>query len=221
MQSRSSSARLGDEPLFAHPLGEQPLPERVVELVRTGVEQILALEINARGHAQRGRDAICAKQRRGPAGVIAEQAGERGPVGGIGAGFAKRVFQLVERRDQRLGHEAAAELSEAAAGVGERAGIGGEQLGRLSQHRCSFKVFRSSIYFEASKDSKRDKHQPRVSSTAAARAARTKARTFARSLKPSGPSMPEETSTPSGRAMRIASATLPGFKPPARSSLPA
>ena len=41
-------ARLGDDALFAHPLRQQRLTERVVDLVRAGVRQILALEVNLR-----------------------------------------------------------------------------------------------------------------------------------------------------------------------------
>jgi hypothetical protein len=48
--SRSSRAhavaRLGDDPPLAHPLGQQRLPERVVDLVRAGVVEVLALEID-------------------------------------------------------------------------------------------------------------------------------------------------------------------------------
>ena len=48
-----AGARLGDDPLLAEPAGEQRLAERVVELVRAGVEQVLALEVEplARGEA--------------------------------------------------------------------------------------------------------------------------------------------------------------------------
>ena len=41
-------ARLGDELLLAHALGQQRLAEAVVDLVRAGVVQILALEVNLR-----------------------------------------------------------------------------------------------------------------------------------------------------------------------------
>ena len=41
-----AGAGLGDDPLLAHALGEQRLAERVVDLVRAGVEQVLALEVD-------------------------------------------------------------------------------------------------------------------------------------------------------------------------------
>ena len=40
------SARLGDDPLLAHPLRQQSLAQRVVDLVRTRVQQVLALQID-------------------------------------------------------------------------------------------------------------------------------------------------------------------------------
>ena len=41
-------ARLGDDALLAHAPREQNLPERVVDLVRAGVREVFALEIDAR-----------------------------------------------------------------------------------------------------------------------------------------------------------------------------
>ncbi len=44
-------AGLGDDAPLAHPRREQSLAERVVDFVRAGVEQILALEEKARAAA--------------------------------------------------------------------------------------------------------------------------------------------------------------------------
>ena len=41
-------ARLGDDALLAHAFREQGLPERVVDLVRPRMQQVLALQINLR-----------------------------------------------------------------------------------------------------------------------------------------------------------------------------
>ena len=41
-----SGAGLGDDPPLAHPLGQQRLPEGVVDLVGPGVVEVLALEID-------------------------------------------------------------------------------------------------------------------------------------------------------------------------------
>ena len=49
-----AGAGLGDDPLLAEPRGEHRLAERVVELVRAGVEQVLALQVDA---LVRGRSA--------------------------------------------------------------------------------------------------------------------------------------------------------------------
>ena len=43
-----AGAGLGDDALLAHALGEQALAEAVVDLVRAGVEQVFALEIDLR-----------------------------------------------------------------------------------------------------------------------------------------------------------------------------
>ena len=59
-----AGAGLGDDALFAHALREQDLAEGVVDLVRAGVEQVLALQVNLRaaellgqalGEIERGR----------------------------------------------------------------------------------------------------------------------------------------------------------------------
>src|SRR5215469_14345254 len=43
-----SRARFGDDAALAHAPSQQPLTETVVDLVRAGVEQIFAFEIDAR-----------------------------------------------------------------------------------------------------------------------------------------------------------------------------
>ena len=47
-------ARLGDDALLAHLLGEQRLAHGVVDLVRAGVVQVLALEVDVRGAVMLG-----------------------------------------------------------------------------------------------------------------------------------------------------------------------
>ena len=42
-----TGAGLGDDARLAHPLGEQRLAERVVDLVRAGMRQVFALEQDA------------------------------------------------------------------------------------------------------------------------------------------------------------------------------
>ena len=95
---------LGDDPRLAEAPGEHDLPERVVDLVRAGVVEVLALEVELlrRREARRQRD------RGGAPGVGAAEVLHLGEVGGVGERLVPRLRQLVERRDQRLGHVAAA-----------------------------------------------------------------------------------------------------------------
>ena len=66
-----AGARLGDDPPLAHPLGEQCLTERVVDLVRAGVVEVLALEVDGvAGSLAQPRRQI---QGRGPADVVVQQ----------------------------------------------------------------------------------------------------------------------------------------------------
>ena len=52
-----AGARLGDDPLLAEPPREHGLAERVVQLVRAGVEQVLALQVERACRARTGRRA--------------------------------------------------------------------------------------------------------------------------------------------------------------------
>ena len=91
--------------LLAEPPREQRLAERVVELVRAGVAEVLALEVEPLARARSARRG----ERRGAAGV------RRAQVVRARARKARRPraprparLELVERRDQRLGDVAAA-----------------------------------------------------------------------------------------------------------------
>ncbi len=68
-----AGAGLGDDPPLAEPLGEQRLADGVVDLVRAGVGQVLALEPDARARRPR-RQALGQVERRRPADVVARQA---------------------------------------------------------------------------------------------------------------------------------------------------
>ena len=120
-----AGAGLGDDASRTEAPREQRLADGVVDLVRAGVRQILALEPHVarpsarepRGAGQRGRSAR-------PSRELALQ---------LGAGnrascrcCAHAALEALERRDQRLGHIAAAERAEAAARIRETAG---DQLG--------------------------------------------------------------------------------------------
>ncbi len=104
---------LGDDAGLAHPLGEQRLAEHVVDLVRAGVVEVLALEddpgaATVLGEARHlGDDA-------GPAGVGALQPLELADELGVDDGLAPDLLELLEGRDERLGDVASAEPAEAA-----------------------------------------------------------------------------------------------------------
>ena len=122
-----AGAGLGDDPRLAEPPGEQRLAERVVDLVGPGVGEVLALEVEAdRGDRRAPRaplarrraastrasaQAVGAVQRRRPAGVPREQVVELGPEAGVVAERVVGRLELLERRHERLGHVATAEVA--------------------------------------------------------------------------------------------------------------
>ena len=63
-------AGLGDDPALAHALRKQPLAERVVDLVRSGVGQVLTLDVDVRA-AELARQVLSVVERRGSANVVA------------------------------------------------------------------------------------------------------------------------------------------------------
>ena len=72
-----SRAGLGDDAALAHAAGEQRLSQAVIDLVRAGVQQVFALEPDARA-AQSFGQVFGEVERRGAAGVIVQQVGELG-----------------------------------------------------------------------------------------------------------------------------------------------
>ena len=109
-------ARLGDDAALAHADGEQRLPERVVDLVRACVREILALEKDPRA-AERGGQPRRFVDRRRPTDVVLQQTIELGVEGFIVAHGEVRALELLDRVDERLGDVASAELAEVAARV--------------------------------------------------------------------------------------------------------
>ncbi len=120
-----AGAGLGDDPLLADLLGQQRLAQHVVDLVRAGVVEVLALEQDARAAGVLGELGHIG-QRRGTAGVVAQQAGEFGAEGRVGLGLVERGGQVVDGGDERLGDEPAAVRAEVARGI--RNGRGHGQL---------------------------------------------------------------------------------------------
>ncbi len=110
-----AGAGLGDHAGLAHALDEQGLAERVVDLVRAGVVQVLTLEEDtgvetgllfdkcgeARGFGQRARAAHVTLLERHE--FLVEF--------GVGLGLRVHALKLVEGGDEGLGHIAATELA--------------------------------------------------------------------------------------------------------------
>ena len=107
---------LGDDSGLAHLLGQQCLPQHVVDLVRAGVIEILALEENSCATdvlAQSGG----LIQRRGPSGVVRLQVVEFVKERLVGAGLLVGRGDLLDNSHQRLGHIAPAENPEVTARI--------------------------------------------------------------------------------------------------------
>ena len=106
-----AGAGLGDDPVLAHPFGQQRLAERVVELVRAGVHEVFALEPDlAAGELGQPLGQV---QRRRAAGEVAQQAAELGLVARVAAHGDPRRLELGERGHERLGDVLAAVGAEA------------------------------------------------------------------------------------------------------------
>jgi hypothetical protein len=116
-----AGAGLGDDPLLAHPLGKETLAERVVDLVRAGVREILPLQVNPRSAAEIGQVAR-EVQRRRAADIISRETIHHVLELGVAASVVVSGFQLVERRHQRLRRILAAELPKSATRVRYRPG---------------------------------------------------------------------------------------------------
>ncbi len=95
-----AGAGLGDDPPLAHPLGQQRLAERVVELVRARVVEILALEIHAAPGVRR-QPARAIQRRRAPS-EVAQQPVQLATIRRILASLHPRMLQLGEGGHQRL-----------------------------------------------------------------------------------------------------------------------
>jgi hypothetical protein len=96
-------AGLGDDALLAHAPGQQALAEGVVDFVRSGVQQVFALQVNP-GPAQLFGEPLAEGERRRPAGVILQQRVQFSVKDRIGLGQVVLALQLVQRRHQRLRH---------------------------------------------------------------------------------------------------------------------
>ena len=108
---------LGDDARLAHALGEEDLAHGVVDLMRAGVVQVFALEINLRA-AEFFREAFGKIKRRGTPDEFGEIVGKFFLEFGIVLRAEIFFFQLLQRMHQRLGHVTSAERPKMAGGVG-------------------------------------------------------------------------------------------------------
>ena len=122
-----AGAGLGDDARLAHALRQHDLAEHVVHLVRAGVVEVLALEIDFRAAANASVMPLGEIERRRPADIVREMAVHLALECGIGLGVRIGLLQLEDQRHQRLGDEAAAIDAEMAALVGP----GAERIGLL------------------------------------------------------------------------------------------
>ena len=111
-----SGAGFGDDARLAHPAGEQDLAHAVVDLVRAGVIELLALKIDSCAPEVFGQ-APREIKRTGPADVGGEVAVQLGLERVIGLGCFVGALESEHQGHQRLGHVAPAEIAEAAIGV--------------------------------------------------------------------------------------------------------
>ena len=109
-------AGLGDDAALAHALREQRLAQAVVDLVRAGVQQVFALDVNARA-AEVFAEAAGELQRRGAARESSQQFIQFAREAGIRARGGIGALELLERRDQRFGNVAPAISAESAARI--------------------------------------------------------------------------------------------------------
>ena len=130
-----AGARLGDDARLAHPPREQDLAHHVVDLVRAGVIELVALEIDFCAAEMRGHP-LGEIERARPADIVLEEVIELALKARVGLGRLVRLLQREDQRHQGFRHEAAAKNAEMAALVGSVAiGIGLVDLGHRKAPR--------------------------------------------------------------------------------------
>ena len=125
-----AGAGFGDDALFTHAPRQQNLAQHVVDLVRAGVVQLVALEIDfctARAAIGAGdgahvlRHALSVIERARPAHVMGGQMGEFGLERRVRLGGIIRLLKVEDQRHQGFGHEAAAKNAKVPGLVGAAA----------------------------------------------------------------------------------------------------
>ena len=129
-----AGARFGDDALLAHAAGEQNLAKHIVDLVRAGVVELVALEIDFRSAAMLGH-ALGEIERARSAHVMRRQMRQLGVKGRVGLGLVIGLLKLEDQRHQRFRDEAAAKHAEMTRGI--RAGPEGVGRNRFQRARSN------------------------------------------------------------------------------------
>ena len=108
-----AGARLSDDAALAHPIRQQALPQRIVDLVRAGMRQVFTFEIDLRA-AKCVAEPPRVRNRRGAPGVGALQAAQFLVKVRVGHCIGISLFQFVKRRHDRLRYETATKFAEIA-----------------------------------------------------------------------------------------------------------
>jgi hypothetical protein len=128
-------AGLGDDPGLAHAAGEDDLAQHVVDLVRAGVVQLVALHVDL-GAAQMLGQPLGEIERRGAADIVGPQIVHLGPEAVVGLGALVLRLQLEDQRHQRFDTTRSARRKSPKRPVNGLVGAGHEAVDR--------KVFRAS-----------------------------------------------------------------------------
>ena len=112
-----AGSRFRDDAGFSEPFRQKDLAEGVVDLVGTGVEQVLALQVDFRA-AEFFRPPLREIQRGGATDIIFQEIIELRLERGVGLGFLVGFGEILERGHQGLGDEHPSELSEVTLRVG-------------------------------------------------------------------------------------------------------
>jgi len=134
-----ASSGLGDDAVLVHAAREQRLAQAVVDLMRAGVQQIFALEVNTRT-VELFRKPPSVVEGCGAAGIGVQQMVQFLLKSWVFAGGEIRVLEFFERAHQHFGDVAAAVRTEVAGAIGLRGYL---WLKAASWHACKNRAIRA------------------------------------------------------------------------------
>ena len=115
-----AGAGLGNDPALPHAPRQQRLADGVVDLVRAGVGEVLAFQVDARAAGVR-REARREIHGRGAPHVVAQQRAKFGEERRVRQGGFARGVEIQQRGHERLADVPPAERAEVAGSVGQAA----------------------------------------------------------------------------------------------------